>query len=290
MDATTRRRVEAALTGALGRPVEVGRARAVGGGCISQARRVDTSAGPFFVKTNADAPPDLFPREADGLAALRAADSGLAVPTVVAVEPGLLVLELLEPGPPPGDFDDRLGRGLAALHGASAPAFGFAADTYCGATLQPNGWGDDWITFYRDRRLDHQLRLLRERGVPAAELRVFGRLLDRLDALLAGADEAPALIHGDLWGGNLMRDADGTPALIDPAVYYAHREAELGMMVLFGGFSARVFAAYGEARPLAAGWADRQPLYTLYHVLNHATLFGGGYLRQAQLIARRYVG
>lgn len=290
MDGESRRRVAAALSRALGHPVEVGDARGVQGGCISRARRVDTTAGAFFVKTHDRAPRDLFAREADGLAALRAADSGLVVPAVVAVEPGLLVLELLEPGPPPRDFDERLGRGLAALHGRSAPAFGFEVDTYCGATLQPNTWQDDWIDFYRARRLDHQLNLLRVQGVSATDLRPFERLLDRLGDLLAGADEPPALIHGDLWSGNLMRDAGGAPALVDPAVYYAHREAELGMMVLFGGFSERVFAAYREARPLAAGWADRQPLYTLYHVLNHATLFGGGYVRQAQAIARRYVG
>lgn len=290
MDDETRRRVEAALSRGLGRVIQVSAARSVGGGSISLAHRVESTAGAFFVKSNRAGPADLFAREADGLAALRAADSGLAVPAVVAVEPGLLVLEWLEPGPPVPDFDLRLGRGLAALHGCSAPAFGFPVDTYCGSTRQPNAPRASWIDFYRTQRLGHQLQLLRAQGTPAADLRPFDRLLERLGDLLAGPDEPPALIHGDLWSGNLMRDARGAPALVDPAAYHAHREAELGMMVLFGGFSERVFAAYREARPLGVGWADRQPLYTLYHVLNHATLFGGGYLRQAQAIARRYVG
>jgi fructosamine-3-kinase len=188
-------------------------------------------------------------------------------------------------------FDEELGRGLAELHRSTDPrGFGFEADTYCGTTLQPNAWAPDWIAFYRDRRLAYQIELAGEtRGFDAAAMRDFDALLERLDEFL-DASQPPSLIHGDLWSGNLHVGPDGHPGLIDPAAYFAHREAELGMMRLFGGFSQRVYDAYVEAWPLAAGWRDRLELYELYHVLNHYNLFGGGYGSQAVSIARRWVG
>lgn len=117
--------------------------------------------------------------------------------------------------------------------------------------------------------------------------------MNRAAALLravaaAAGDEPPALIHGDLWPGNVHVTAAGAPALVDPAAYFGHREAEFGMMLLFGGFGPEVFAAYEEAFPLPAGWRERAPLYTLYHVLNHFNLFGGGYALEARAIARRF--
>jgi fructosamine-3-kinase len=277
-----------ALSGALGRPVEVRGLRAVGGGCINEAAVADTSEGPFFVKWNRSPPPGLFTSEAEGLRALNT--GALVVPRVVCATDDLLAMEYLPPGTPIADFDEQLGRGLARLHATTAPAFGFAVDGYCGTTPQPNGWLPDWPTFWRERRLGFQLeRAARTRGVDAKDRRAADRLLARLDGLL-GDPEPPALIHGDLWSGNLHVTPDGRPALVDPAAYFGHREAELGMMVLFGGFSEGVFAAYEAERPLQAGWRERLPLYSLYHVLNHYNLFGGGYGRQAFAIVRRYAG
>lgn len=262
----------------------------LGGGCINRASRIDTADGPRFLKWNAT-PSAMFSTEAAGLTALKNSGTSLVIPTVLAYEdptpnkPGFLVTDYLEPGRREKNFDEALGHGLAELHRATRATFGFEMDTYCGATIQPNPDIPRWVDFYRDQRLGHQLRISKHL-YSKNDVRAFESLFSRLDDLLAD-DEPPALIHGDLWSGNLHADGP-RPALIDPAVYYAHREAELGMMTLFGGFSARVYAAYEDVWPLRAGWRERNPLYELYHVMNHATLFGGGYVSQAAAIARRY--
>jgi len=279
----------AALTETLGRRVRVRRLHSLSGGCINEAARVETDVGDWFAKWNAASPPDMFAREAVGLEAMARSGTSLAIPRPVHASERWLLTDFLEAGPRPPDFDERLGHGLAELHRATDPrGFGFPHDNYCGATPQPNGWCRDWLEFYRERRLGAQARLAARRGLPMRDLAALERLVERLDGWLGIDPEPPALIHGDLWGGNLHADAAGHPALIDPAAYYGHREAELGMMVLFGGFSERVFAAYDEAWPLQPEWRERLPLYTLYHVLNHYHLFGGGYGRQAMGIVRRF--
>jgi protein-ribulosamine 3-kinase len=278
--------LERALREALGDPhLRVTGREAVSGGCIHEAARLVTTAGTFFAKWNAGCAADLFEREAEGLEALRAAGSELVVPRVVAAgavgaEPGYLVLELLDTGAAPDD--ERLGRGLATVHRRSAEAFGFASVTYCGPTPQDNRPAPGWAEFYRDRRL---LPLARQLG---RDLAVYERLAERLPDLVApGAP--PSLVHGDLWSGNVLATSRG-PALVDPACAYADREMEFGITTLFGGLSARAFAAYEEAWPLPPGWRERNGLYQVYHLLNHALLFGGGYAGQARRIAARYVG
>jgi fructosamine-3-kinase len=284
---------------AAGRPPPVLRSlEPVAGGSINRAYRavLANAAGPrtLFCKWNASAPADFFAREAEGLEALRAVGSPLVIPRVLAVwpppgrpGPGLLALEWLEPAAPgTGDWE-AFGRALAALHAAPWPAFGWERDNYCGLTPQPGGWSRDWAAFYAERRIAPLVdRLAAQGALAAADRAVFARLIARLPALLAHAP-APSLIHGDLWPGNFLASSRG-PALVDPAAHCADAEAEWGMMSLFGGFPDRVRAAYEEARPLPAGWRERQPLYRLYHVLNHAALFGGGYLAQALAIARRF--
>lgn len=284
-----------ALGEELGEQVSVARLRRVSGGSINQAAVVETSAGEFFVKWNRHPIPDQFDREAEGLAALQGSDSGLRIPEPIAWRrprgdtPAFLVLEYLEPGRRVADFDAQLGRGLAALHRTSAERFGFQHDNYCGATPQPNTWEGDWITFYREHRLRHQLQLaVDNRGVSGVDRRAYETMLDRLDVSLGIDPEPPALIHGDLWSGNLHVAPDGRPGLIDPAAYFGHREAELGMMNLFGGFSSAVYDAYDESYPLQPGWRERLPLYELYHVMNHYNLFGGHYGAQAFAIVRRF--
>ncbi|MEQ1760826.1 MAG: fructosamine kinase family protein [Vicinamibacterales bacterium] len=285
--------VESALQHALGADVRIERRVPLAGGSINRTERLDTTAGRFVLKTH-DAPPEgMFRAEALGLTALRDSGTPLTIPQVIAWQdtaPAFLVLEFLAEGRRQPDFDEQLGRGLAALHRATAPKFGFAEDNYCGATLQPNPWRERWVDFYADARLGHQLKLASRSGLLTG--RDAGRvqqLIDRVGDWLSEPVSGPALIHGDLWSGNLHADAAGRPALIDPAVYYAHREAELGMMTLFGGFSSRTFDAYHEAFPLEPDWRDRNPLYQLYHLMNHLNLFGDSYRAQVMAIVHHFV-
>lgn len=278
MDASLSRQIHAELG------ARVASARALTGGSINAAWALSLSDGRrVFLKQNTSAPAAMFELEARGLELLRGPDTGLRVPKVLHVAPTWLLLELLESGPRRPDFEASLGRGLAALHraGAAGPSrFGLDHDNYIGSEAQPNAWTDDWPSFYREQRLEPMLARARERGLVQAPLdRAFEGLYVRLEAL-CGPPEPPARLHGDLWGGNLHVDADGGPALIDPAVYFGHREVDLAMMRLFGGFGPRVFAAYEEAWPLAPGWERRVLLYQLYPLLVHLVLFGAGYLGQ----------
>jgi protein-ribulosamine 3-kinase len=289
------RAIAAALAAALGRDTLWTRAWSpIGGGCISEAARFETDEGPFFAKWNEDAPADLFPAEALGLREMAAAGSRLKVPRVVAVSeegaaPAFIVMELLETRTSrPADEED-LGRGLAELHRRRSDRFGFPRDTYCGATLQDNGWVEAWPEFFAARRLAPLVSAIAKvRGLPVSERATFDRLIARLPEWLP-AEAAPGLIHGDLWSGNVLWTASG-PALVDPACAYAEREMEFGITTLFGGLPPRAWSSYEEAYPLAAGWRERNPLYQLYHLLNHHLLFGGGYAGQALRIARAFVG
>jgi fructosamine-3-kinase len=286
-----KRDIERALADA-GITTQVERLRSVAGGSINQAAVVETASGEFFVKGNRRPIPDQFEREAEGLAALAAADTDLVIPKPLAWRATFLVLEFVPSGATAADYDEQMGRGLAALHatqsfGGDEPRFGFAHDNYCGATPQPNPWEHEWLPFYRDHRLRHMVELAEtDRGWSGADRATFDRLFDRLEDLLV--EGPPALIHGDLWSGNAHVGPNGEASIIDPATYFGHREAELGMMSLFGGFGTRVWDAYDEAMPLQAGWRERLPLYELYHVLNHYVLFGGGYGAQAVGIAGRF--
>ncbi len=276
-----------ALRETVGHGLEARGRQPVGGGCINAAWTLETSAGAFFVKLNDAASEAMFAAEAAGLAVLAAAGA-VRVPRPVchgrAGERAYLVLERLELRGGDRTSAARLGRELAALHATHAEAFGWSRDNTIGSTPQPNGWLNEWVGFWRERRLGFQLDLAGRHGHP---LRGGERLLDRLDALLAGHDPAPSLLHGDLWGGNWAALPDGAPVLFDPAVYHGDREADLAMTELFGGFDAAFYAAYREAAPLDAGYPVRRDLYNLYHVLNHLNLFGGGYAGQAQRLIDR---
>jgi fructosamine-3-kinase len=281
------------LSAALGAAVAIASRRALAGGDINRVERLETSAGPFILKTRDDAPAGFFRAEADGLRALRAGTTMLRVPSVVACgdEPlAFLILEDLGDGSRTRDFDETLGRGLAELHQTRAPRFGFDADNFCGLTPQPNAWSSGWVDFYAEHRLGYQTDRAANAGLLSPSDRHHAdALVARLDRLLVEPAEGPALVHGDLWSGNQHTTAEGTPALIDPAAYFASREAEFGMTTLFGDWSPRAYGAYAESFPLAPDWRDRTPLYQLYHLLNHLNLFGGGYHGQVMAIINRYV-
>ena len=289
--------LEAALQRALGKTtVRIEQATGVSGGCIHEARRLATSEGEFFAKWSARCPEDIFLREADGLNALRSVSVEIVVPRVIAASeplrghPAFLILEYLTPSARSQEQEDeQLGRGLALIHRGRATRFGFSAPTYCGSTRQDNRWRDSWPEFYRDHRLGPLVQTLGEQGrLPAADRRLYERLMDRLPDLLP-KDTSPSLIHGDLWSGNVLWTTRG-PALVDPAAAYADREMEFGITTLFGGLSERAFSAYEEVSPLPPGWRERNPLYQLYHLLNHAVLFGGHYGEAARGLATRYLG
>ena len=165
--------------------------------------------------------------------------------------------------------------------------FGFFHDNFIGTTPQPNGWKDNWIDFWREHRLGFQLRLAAQNSY-GGQLQSLGeKLLDALPTFFENYTPQPSLLHGDLWSGNHSFLADGTPTIFDPATYYGDREADLAMTELFGGYGADFYAAYRAAYLLDAGYSKRRDLYNLYHILNHANLFGGGYARQAEGMMQR---
>ncbi len=266
-----------------GTRVEREPAARVGGGCICESYRWESDAGPVFVKTAPAPSLSMFEAEAEGLRELAQAGA-VRVPRVLAHgvvgARAWLALEWIELGPLAGGAQRMLGEQLARQHRRTAHRFGWHRDNTIGSTPQSNAATDDWLTFFRDRRLALQLARACRSG-HAGALRERGeRLLGHLPVLLADHTPPPSLLHGDLWGGNAGVDAAGRPVIFDPATYYGDREADLAMTRLFGGFSGGFHDAYEAAWPLPDGAADRVDLYNLYHVLNHLNLFGGGYLRQ----------
>ena len=266
---------------------EVATATPVGGGCINNGARLRTTSGKsFFLKTNQRALADMFAREAEGLQALRLAGS-LRLPEPYLYGQDFLLLEDLAPGARCPDYWEQFGRGLAALHQYTSPQFGFAHDNYIGSTPQPNRWMDDGWRFFAEQRLLYQAGLARRSGLlSSAAVRQVERLANRLGEMVPA--QPASLIHGDLWSGNASSDSVGRPALIDPAAHYGWAEAELAMTALFGSFPAAFYRAYQQVRPLEPGFAERYPIYNLYHLLNHLNLFGEGYLGEVLGILGRF--
>ncbi len=270
------------LAESIGRPLDSPRPTPLGGGDINRAFRLDAGSESFFVKLNRAGLEAMFVAERAGLDALRASAT-IRVPEAFLVGSvgtnSYIVMEFIELAGRPAP--ERLAADLAALHGCCAERFGFDSDNTIGSTPQPNAWRDDWIEFWREQRLGHQLELGAGNGFDNELLAAGARLLERLDDFFIDHRPRPALLHGDLWSGNQGADAAGNPVIYDPACYYGDHEADLAMMELFGHPGERFFAAYREFRPIDPGYARRRDLYNLYHVLNHANLFGGGYLAQA---------
>jgi len=254
--------------------------RAVGGGDISAAWRLDAGDAPIFLKTAAAGSIDMFEAEAEGLEELGNA-SAIRVPGVIACNTAgsdsFLALEWLAFEPPGAGSEQIFGAELAALHRCCKDQFGWHRDNTIGATPQHNRWCDDWAEFFRDQRLGFQLRLAASNGF-GGELQTEGAgLLSALGHFFAHHEPPASLLHGDLWGGN-WAVCRGRPVIFDPAVYYGDRESDLAMTRLFGGFGADFYRAYEQSWPLPAGHERRIKLYQLYHVLNHLNLFGRSYL------------
>jgi fructosamine-3-kinase len=263
----------------------------VGGGCIHRAWRLELAdGGLLFAKTNRAALLPVLAAEADGLRALTSAPTGLMISTPLRLAEldgtALLLLSWLNLGDRPSDPEGawrNFGAELAALHRSSLVGhdgrFGWGQDNFIGSGPQANGWQESWGRFFAEQRLGRQLAWAARSGHRLAEA---DALLQQVLAWLAGHPAEPCLVHGDLWSGNASLLAGGGGALFDPAVYRGDREVDLAMAQLFGGFPPAFFAGYEAAWPLPEGHRQRVELYNLYHLLNHANLFGGSYWSQAE--------
>ena len=261
----------------------------VGGGCIAQTTALELASGKtVFVKSGAQHT-DMFFQEAKGLKEIAKAKA-IRVPEVLHVEEEFLLLEHIASSKRAKDFSTRFGKAFAQMHRHSAQSFGFDADNYIGSTPQKNlPRGETWQDFYFAERLLFQIKLAEQKNYVDSDMRAaFNKLENNYPSVMGETKEPPSLIHGDLWGGNVMVDDTGQACLIDPAAYYGNREADLGMTKLFGGFDREFYRSYQEAWPLEEGWQEREGLYKLYHVLNHLNIFGTSYYGQSLSLMRQY--
>ena len=253
---------------------EVKRLLPVGGGSTAECFRADLADGrSAFAKTHADPPVGLFATEADGLRWI-AECPAIRVPTVIGGHEGLLIMDWVLPGAQSPLAEERLGRGLAELHRMGAPEFGRHRVGFIGDLPRDDSPADSWHEFWHERRLLPLVRMAVDKGAIAVEASVLlGRLSARLEDLV-GPPQPPARVHGDLWIGNVVWGENDHPWLIDPAAHGGHRELDLAMLRLFDPPSERLFDAYAERFPLAAGWQERVTLFQLEPLLVHAVLFG----------------
>ena len=265
-----------------GVPFAIGQTQSVGGGCINNATVLQDSQRRFFVKLNDAERVSMFEAEAEGLREIAQSR------TVRAPEPvcwgaadgsAYIVLEYLDLGPTDSRSLEKLGQQLAQMHRVTRDLFGWRLNNTIGSTPQINTPSADWVEFWREHRLGHQLRLAARNGHNF--MHKGERLMADLGEFFRTYRPAPSLLHGDLWSGNVGATGQ-QPVIFDPAVYYGDREADLAMTELFGGFSSRFYQAYQDTWPLDAGYPVRKKLYNLYHILNHYNLFGGGYGSQAE--------
>ena len=274
---------------------EIRGAHALGGGSVGAVARLDVEGGSVFLKYGTKVPAGMFAVEAAGLDRLREVSIGVRVPMVLAVcdaasrGVGWIALEWLEPGRRGDGYWERLALGLLSLHQSAGGGWGAEEDGYIGALPQRNTPSRDWAEFWWSARLEPQLRLADERGPRPGSPAEWETLAERLPRILAAAEQdGPSLVHGDLWSGNVLVVEGGEPALIDPAPYDGHREVDLAMSELFGGFDPAFYAAYQRGWPLQPGYSElRRDVYQLYYLLVHVNLFGESYHGQTVASLRR---
>ena len=276
----------AVIEAAWGKPVR--HTAALSGGCISDVRLVEFADGTRAVAKLAQGP-STFLTEAWMLDYLKS-HSALPVPAVLHAADNILLLEYLESG---GALDGRAqahaAELLAALHKISASRYGLERDTVIGSLRQPNRETDSWIDFFREQRLLYMAGKALDEGA------IHGRLMSRIESLAARIEEfleepeSPSLVHGDVWGGNVLCKDGRITGFIDPAIYYADPEIELAFSTLFSTFGDSFFAGYRELHGIRDGFFEtRRDIYNLYPLLVHVRLFGGGYVGSVEATLQRF--
>ncbi|MCW3091171.1 MAG: hypothetical protein JWP81_2240 [Ferruginibacter sp.] len=268
----------------------VSRYEAVHGGDINRAYCLYTATGKYFLKVNDHQRyPDMFVKEAAGLLAL-SENSSLTVPQVIKSgtvhNEQYLLMEWLGRGMPKANFWENFGAGLAMMHQHSKPYFGWNEENFIGSLLQKNQQYDTWHSFYIECRIMPLVKTLYSSGAfTNTDISAAESFCNTLENVFP--PESPALLHGDLWSGNYMVAENGQAAIFDPAVYYGHREMDIGMTCLFGGFQRQFYDAYNNVYPLESSWHQRLPFTQLYPLLVHAILFGGHYVKKVRDIIVR---
>jgi fructosamine-3-kinase len=264
------------------------RATPLAGGDINRAFRLELGSKRYFVKLNQAGREPMFAAERAGLDAIRESRA-IRVPRVYLTgsdaNHAYIVMEYIDLAGAAGS--ERLAQALAAMHACVQPTFGFHCDNTIGSTPQVNSPTSDWVEFWREHRLGFQLALARRNGLATPIVDAGLQLMQGLEQFFASYRPRASLLHGDLWSGNQGADSAGNPVVYDPACYYGDHETDLAMMELFGNPGERFFACYREHFPIDADYPLRRELYNLYHLLNHANLFGGAYAARAGQVIDR---
>jgi fructosamine-3-kinase len=263
---------------------------AVDGGSIASAQIIILENDKKYFVKSYKSDKSILQREANGLREIDKSRT-IKVPKVVAITGEYLVLEYIKTGRRGEQFSELFGQQFAQLHRTTSNKYGFYENNFIGLTPQINlPQNESWVDFFWEKRLLFQYKLAEQNGYVNLEFRtLFSKLEKQFINIIAGTEEVPTLLHGDLWSGNFMVDEKSNPVLIDPAVYYGNREADIAMTKMFGGFNSTFYSAYNELNPLVEDWEYRIDLYMLYHVMNHLNLFGSGYYSQVISIVRKYV-
>lgn len=263
----------------------------ISGGDINHAQLLETNKGNFFLKFNSKPGSlEMFEKEAKGLSLLDE-PAIFRIPKVLHIsqtaETAFLILEYIKSGVKKRDFWEIFGRRLAQLHQTTQEHFGLDHANYIGSLVQQNHPHPSWSAFFIKERLLPQIKLARNQNrLKATDLSSFEKLFKKIPNICP--NEPSALIHGDLWSGNFLIDSNGQPVLIDPAVSFAHREMDLAMTKLFGGFDSAFYSSYKAAYPLTSGFSQRMEVYQLYYLLVHVNLFGGGYVNSVRSILKKF--
>lgn len=287
----TRDRVARIVSQALGASHILSSIIPIGGGCINQCYRLNTKGQSYFLKVNDAKLLNMFEMEYKGLAAI-ASNRNLLVPVPICSgiegNNSYLIMEFIHSSGREERYWENLGEGLAYMHQSTSGYFGWGYNNYIGRLSQSNRKHLNWLEFFVKERLQPQIQLGEDTGkLPVDVQRDLEKICSTIEQFIN--NDAPALLHGDLWSGNIMTGPQGEPYLVDPAVYYGNREAELAFTTLFGGFDERFYQAYNHSFPLSPGHQKRYDVYNLYPLLVHLNLFGSGYLGNIRNILKSYL-
>ncbi|WP_158858981.1 fructosamine kinase family protein [Lunatibacter salilacus] len=274
-----------------GKQIPLNGAQLIAAGNMNQAVCLETAGGNYFLKTNHLEESDVFLKEKQGLELLQK-NTSLHIPAIInwgrMEDTNYLLLEWIPAGPPKKRYWQKLADGLAELHIATQQSFGWDAANYISILPQNNTPTTNWETFYIQERLEPMLqRAYFHQLIDEGFMKKFRLLYPKIEGIFP--KEKPALLHGDLWSGNVLVNASGSPSLIDPAVYFGHREMDIAFSKLFGGFAASFYETYQEVFPMEPGFEARKELYNLYPLLVHLNLFGTGYLAGIKRTISRYI-